>query len=342
MRKAIPFSVLLILLGLLVVQVGCSKDEDPVTPPPAVCKITMVKPAEGDRLSTDNSISIRWKRTTSDNVRIDLYKGGNFAGIIKADHVTTTADGFYSWVSPETFGNGTGDDYSIKVTSLKNADCSDQTGNFRIEDLSNCFLKFPWKLDLPDQIAGNDFLISWESEFTSGFVDLELWLDPFMQAPFKVENIALNLEDTGSYSWIVDSYNLGTDTSYFFKILDVTADGCTDSSIPFTIVDEATCSVGVGGIVGGATYTQGEVLTIFFDLQHSSGIVDLELYVGNERVDDWSIVRNFDTEGGTLSYDWTVTDKGHGGPTFNAFNIRVFDSSEPNCQGKSENFTIAQ
>ncbi len=343
MRKATLFSVLLVFLGLLVIQVGCSKDEDPVTPPPTACKITMVTPKAGDQLSTDNSIKIRWERTTGDNVRIDLYKGGNIAGIIKADHTSTAADGFYSWESPETFGNGTGDDYSIKITSLKNPDCFDQTGNFRIEDLSNCFLKFPWKLDLPDMTAGDEFLISWDSEFTSGFVDLELWLDPYMQAPFKVEDIVLDLEDTGSYNWIVDSYNLGTKTSYFFKIFDVTAqETCTDSSIPFTIVDEANCNVGVGGIDDVKIYTQGEVLTIFFYLEHSSGFVDLELYVGKERVVNGGIVENFNTEGGTLSYDWTVTDKGYIGPPFDAFNIRVIDSIEPNCMGESLKFEIAQ
>ncbi len=342
MRKAISFLVLSVLIGLLAIQVGCSKDEDPVTPPPA-CSITMTTPRGGDQLSTDAEIQIRWKRTTGDNVRIDLYKGGIIAGNIEADHTNSGADGFYPWINPETFDNGTGDDYSIKITSLKNADCSDQTDNFRIEDLSNCFLKFPWKLDIPDQIAGNDFPITWASEHTSGFVDLELWLDPFMQAPFKVNDIALNLEDTGSYSWIVDSYNLGTKSDYFFKISDVAASqSCKDSSVPFTIIDEVICNIGLGGILPGNIYTQGEVLPIFFDVENSDGFVDLELYVGNERVDDWSIVKNFDTANGTLSYDWTVTDKGHPGPTFNAFNIRVFDSNAPNCQNKSENFTIAQ
>ena len=341
MRKAIPFSVLLVLLGLLVVQVGCSKDEDPVTPPPA-CSITMTTPRANDSFFTDDEINIRWDRATSENVNISLFKGGNFVAIIKADHTNTGTGGFYPWLKPETFGGDSGEDYSIKVTSLKNPDCSDQTDNFEIIDVSSCFLKFPWKLDIPDQIAGNIFEITWESAHTSGFVDLELWRDPFMEAPFKVEDRALNLANTGSFSWTVDSYHLGTNTGFFFKITDVSAHRCFDSSVRFTIIDTDICTIGVGGISGGRVYTQGEVISILFALELSSGIVDLELYSGNDRVDNWSIVKNFDTDNGTLPYNWTVSDMGHTGPSFSAFNIRVIDSNDDNCKGKSDNFEIAQ
>ena len=341
MRKAIPFSALLVLLGLLVVQIGCSKDEDPVTPPPA-CSITLTTPKANDSFFTDDEINIRWDRATGENVRISLYKGGIDIGTIKADHTNTGTAGFFPWLNPETFDQDSGEDYSIKVASLQNPDCFDLTENFEMIDVSNCFLKFPWKLDLPDQIAGNTFQVIWESAHTSGFVDLELWLDPFMEAPFKVEDLALNLEDTGSFSWTVDSYNVGTKSGFFFKITDVSAHRCTDSSVPFTIIDDVICTIEVSGISKDRVYNQGEVIPITFPLENSSGFVDLTLYSGNDPVDSGIIVKNFDTDNGTLPFNWTVTDFGHPGPSFVAFNIRVVDSNDDNCKNKSENFTIAQ
>ena len=139
MRKAIPFSLLLVLLGLLVFQVGCGSDEEnPVTPAPK-CSYEVTDPAEGEQgLSTDKKISIRWKRGTTENVRIQLYKGANAVGTIKADHTNTGTDGFYPWLQPETFGQGSGDDYSIRVSSIKDPNCFDQTGQFTITDASNC------------------------------------------------------------------------------------------------------------------------------------------------------------------------------------------------------------
>ncbi|MEN8007951.1 MAG: Ser-Thr-rich GPI-anchored membrane family protein [Candidatus Krumholzibacteriota bacterium] len=340
MRKAIPISALLILMGLLVVQVGCSKDEDPVIPPPT-CSITMTTPTGGENFFTGEEIKIRWDRTTGGNVGIHLLKGGNPVGVIIAE---TENNGFYPWIAATTFGQASGDDYAVRVTHHDDAECTDQTRNFRLNDVSNCSIQFPWQEvgDIPRQTAGTTFEITWTSQNTSGFVDLELWRKPYQDDAFKVEDIGQNLDDTGSFDWVVDSYNLGTNIGFFFKITDLNAPLCTDSSVQFTIVDDEICIIGVGGISDGATYDQGTDLSISFTLTNSSGLVDLRLYSGNVPVDSGLIINGFNTDLGTLVYDWTVTDFGHPGPSFSAFNIRAVDSNDDNCWGKSVNFTIAQ
>jgi hypothetical protein len=77
MRKAIPLLVIFLVIGLLLAQTGCSKKDDPVTPPPPDCAITMTTPGEiaGQQWFTGELINIRWTKTTGGNVKIDLIKG---------------------------------------------------------------------------------------------------------------------------------------------------------------------------------------------------------------------------------------------------------------------------
>lgn len=340
MRKAIPFLALLTLTGLILVQVGCSKDEDPVTPPPA-CSIVVDEFNSWDFFYTGDDINIRWTKTTGDNVQIELFKGAAPAGVITA---STPNTGFFPWLNSTTFGRDSGEDFSIKVTHLQDAACGDQTNEFEMIDVSNCFIKFPWTVrdSIEAQNAGNEFIITWESDHTSGFVDLELWRHPYLDLPVKVEDLALNLPDNGTFTWTVDSYHQGTNPNFSFRIRDVNAHRCTDTSVNFIIIDNEICTIDVLGISEGQTYAQGTVIPISFAFENSSGVVDLKLYSGNAEPPVGSITDGFDTQNGTINFNWTVTDFGHPGPSYSAFNVKAWDSDDDNCIGESGHFTIAQ
>lgn len=339
MRKAIPFLSLLTLMGLILVQVGCSKDEDPVTP--EACLIVANEFNPWEFFYTGDDINIRWTKNTGDNVKIELFKGVNAAGVITAG---TPNNGFFPWLNSTTFGQDSGEDFSIKITHLQDAACGDQTNEFEIIDVSNCFIKFPWTVrdSIVTQTAGNEFIITWDSAHTSGFVDLELWRHPFLDLPFKVEDLALNLANNGTFTWTVDSYNQGTNSNFSFRIKDVNAHRCTDSSVFFTIIDNEICTIEVLGINESQTYVQDAVLPISFAFDNSSGFVDLRLYSGNIPVLNGIIVDGFDTENGVLPYNWTVTDFGHTGPSFSSYRIKAWDTNDDNCIGESGHFTIAQ
>ncbi len=343
MRKTIPILALLLVLGLILVQVGCSKDkDDPVTPPPD-CSITVTTPVEGRSWFTGEQISVNWNRTTGDDVMIELFKGADLAGTITP---STANSGFYPWLKATTFEQASGDDYSVKVTHLKVSGCSDQSGLFELIDVSNCWIQFPWSLKdtIPDLTAGNnfEFEIVWLSEHTSGTVDLELWYEPYLQNETLAGIIARDLTDSGSYMWTVDSFNRGTDDSYRFKIRDVDSQVCGDKSITFKLIDEGNCSIEVLGINEGHVYQQGEDLSISFSFENSSRVVNLKLYSGNIPVTGGIIADNFDTKNGTVNFIWNVTDFGHSGPYFERFNIRAWDSEDEYCVGKSVKFAIAQ
>jgi len=339
MRKTIPILALLLVLGLTLVQVGCSKKEDPVTPPPA-CSITLDEIHEWEWWYTGTQINIRWARTTGGDVKIELFKGNDLAGTITP---STLNDGFYPWPNSTTFGQESGEDYSIKVTHLTDSDCSNQTGMFELIDVSNCFIKFPWtvKDSIPNLTAGDEFEITWTSDHTSGTVDLELWYEPFGQIGTLVGTIAEGIPDNDSYWWIADSFHRGTDEGYRFKIRDVVSQQCSDTSVRFMIIDEVNCSIDVLGINGGQSYLPGDIIPISFSFENpTSGVVDLRLYSGGNRVDGGQIVENFDTQNGTVIYFWSVTDFGDPEPTINRYNIRAKDSNDEYCVGKSSEFTI--
>jgi len=341
MRKTIPILALTMVLGLTLVQVGCSSDDDdPVTPPPA-CSITVTTPVEGRSWFTGEQISVNWNKTTGGNVMVELYKGADLAGTITP---STANSGFYPWLKSTTFGQASGDDYSVKVTHLTTADCAGQSGLFELIDVSNCWIQFPWSLKdtIPDLTAGKDFEIVWLSEHTSGTVDLELWYEPFFQTGTLVGIIGQDLANTGSFMWTVDSFHRGTDEGYRFKIRDVDSQACGDKSITFNLIDDENCSIDVLGINSGATYPQGEDLTIGFAFENSSGVVDLKLYSGNVPVTGGIIADNFDTQNGSVDFIWSVTDFGHTGPSHSSFNIRAWDANDGYCVGESSKFTIAQ
>ncbi len=333
MRKAILILALLPLLVLILLQAGCSEDEDPVEIPPD-CKITIDSPGavSGEGWCTGLDINIRWTKTTGDNVKIELYKGANLAGIISP---STPNDGFYPWINCTTFSEGSSTDYSIRVTHLSDAACNDQSGTFTLTDVSNCAISFPWTPLRPvgDLTAGIDFDIIWDSDNTSGLVNLELWYEPFAALGELVGIIAENVANTGSYAWTVDSFNRGTSEGYRFKIQDSDdcAASCNDVSITFMITDEDNCSIDVLGISDGASYNPDQTIPLTFGLENSSGVVKLELFSGAVPVTGGQIIAGFDTQNGTATYNWVVDDFGHNGPAFDRYNILATDVNDEYC-----------
>lgn len=330
MRKSILILALLPILVLTLLQTGCSDDEDPVEVPPD-CKITVTEPGAlgGEEWCTGQDISIRWSRNTGDNVKIELFKGPDLVDMITP---STPNDGYFPWVNCTTFGAGSSPDYSIKVTHLSDEACSDETGTFAMTDVSSCDISFPDR-DIGELTAGNEFNITWTSTNTTGFVNLELWYEPFAALGELVGVIGENIANTDSYLWTVDSFHWGTSDGYRFKIRDADdcAASCDDVSLPFRIVDEDNCSIEVMGISDGAVYNPGQTVPLTFNLENSSGVVKLELYSAAVPVNGPPIASSFDTQNGTAIFNWVVEDFAHDGPVFDRYNIVATDVNDDYC-----------
>ena len=96
---------------------------------------------EDQQWQTGESINIRWTKTTGGQVKIELFKGADMVGTIAAQ---TANDGFHPWSNCTTFGKDSAEDYSIQVTHLTSAGCEGRTNTFKMIDISNCFVTFPW------------------------------------------------------------------------------------------------------------------------------------------------------------------------------------------------------
>ncbi|MBN2571297.1 MAG: T9SS type A sorting domain-containing protein, partial [Ignavibacteriales bacterium] len=92
--------------------------------------ITVTYPNGGEILNKNVSYSITWNNNLSEDVKIELYKGGVFNSTIIN---STPSHGTYSWTIPS--GLTSGRDYKIRITSTTNNLLFDESdSNFVIRD----------------------------------------------------------------------------------------------------------------------------------------------------------------------------------------------------------------
>ena len=90
--------------------------------------ITVTSPNGGESWTAGTSYNITWTDNISENVKIELYKGGTFNSTINS---STASDGTYSWTVPTSLT--TGSDYKIRITSTTWSSLYDESNsNFTI------------------------------------------------------------------------------------------------------------------------------------------------------------------------------------------------------------------
>ena len=323
---ALPAVILLALLATL--STGCGEDD--AAPPPPACGIEIYTPDPGQHFYSNNGVNIRWHASGGGMVSVDLLKGG-----APVDTITTATenDGYYWW-GASTLGAQSGADFALRVASTTDAACAD-TVPISLTNTVGCVVALTIDPDTT-LVAGQDYLVTWDSEFTGGRVDLELWHGA--QEEVAVAVIAADINDNGSYLWTnVDSYNLGTSQYFYLRISDPLVPGCDDLAGPFGIEDTEICYIDVTAPIEDQTFTNGQTMTINFDTVNSSGTVYLRLYAGGVLVPGGYIADGVSAAGGT--YSWVVSDFGYTGPD-NVYRIVVVDTDDPYCFGRSATFTI--
>jgi hypothetical protein len=120
--------VILYLLTIsLIFIVSCSEDNESVVSQNDEIKI--VSPNGGENWMAGTPNAITWTYNISDDIKIDLYKGGSLLYSI----ITTTSNGGqYTWTIPDTIQSGI--DYRVKITSVANSEVNDfSDADFAIE-----------------------------------------------------------------------------------------------------------------------------------------------------------------------------------------------------------------
>ena len=109
---------MLILTIPFLFLVSCSKEEP--TAPSSSNKITVLTPNGGESWLAGTSNTITWTSNISDDVKIELYRGGSIMYTITN---STSNSGSYLWTIPDTLHSGI--NYKIKITSVLDNNITD-------------------------------------------------------------------------------------------------------------------------------------------------------------------------------------------------------------------------
>ena len=101
----------------------------PPTPLPPSPSLRVMSPNGGNTFITGKSYWLNWTDNLSENVRLDLYKGGSYKSTIST---STASDGSFYWTVPTNLGNGS--DYKLRIASTANSNITDfSDSNFTVK-----------------------------------------------------------------------------------------------------------------------------------------------------------------------------------------------------------------
>lgn len=328
MRLAVLFCLLILVLSSLFLT-NCGKDDDPADPieEEVACSISVTSPDLGRVFESSDEVNIRWTTTGSQTkVLIELYKDALLAGVITPE---TPNDGFYTWVG-STMGLDAGDDFNIMVTTLEDSDCRGLSPTFCFNSTEGCELAI-----IDDELgslnAGFNYNITWSSFHGSGLVDIYL-----VNWEGIIGIIAEKAPNVGSYTWLVDSFNFGTDYAFYqFRIEDCGVAGCEDESGTFGIDDPDICWIDINQPDHLAEWTLGEIEFILYNVDDGVEFIDIKLYTGTVYLG--TIVSNWPVGGGF--YEWEVTNFGNEGAD-DFYRVRIENADDPYCHEESPAFSI--
>ncbi len=325
----LPVVLLLLLIASLV---GCGGDDDPADPPVDNCSVEVSSPPAGSSFQPGNpdlqTVNIRWTDTGDpETVTIELRKAGNLVGPIA---IGVANSGYHRWTA-SNMGAANGSDYNLRVIADGEVGCFGDSDEFTLTNTVGCSFEFTNEFDPErDYDAGDTMPLEWTSANNTGYVDIEL-----RHLTDSLGLIAEGIDDSGSFSWTMDSLHNGSSSVYYLRIVDTVLDDCYTDSPTFSLIDTEVCFIDVVHPSSVTELDVGDTLEI--NLSHSPDVttVDMRLYLGNQFLG--TIATDHDVTG--PNFQWTVNDFDNvGSPTM--YKIRVINSEDQYCMGQSETFTI--
>ncbi|NER04852.1 MAG: hypothetical protein F6K17_20745, partial [Okeania sp. SIO3C4] len=185
--------------------------------------ITVTSPNGGNTLEPGKSYYLDWEDNISEDVKLELYKGGSFHSVIDS---STPSDGIYnSWTVPTSISSGS--DYQLKIASLSDSSVYDfSDSNFTIEPDQQVNITSPTSSSSLE--GGQRYNIRWNDNFSDN-VKLELYKGNSFQ-----RTISSSTASDGSYRWKVPA-SLSSGSNYKIKIRNVNDSSVSDFSSKFTI-----------------------------------------------------------------------------------------------------------
>jgi hypothetical protein len=186
--------------------------------------ITVSSPNGGENWQSGIDHTITWTDNISEDVKIELYKGGVLNFTIAA---STPSTGSYTWALPS--GITAGSDYTVVITSVSNGSITDASdANFSIFD-SEITLTFPNGGEVLE--PGDTYQITWDPTVFTENVKIELY-----KAGVPIDTVLFpSANNDGSHNWEVWNFFV-PDNDYRIRISKVGDDSIFDfSDADFTI-----------------------------------------------------------------------------------------------------------
>jgi hypothetical protein len=184
----------------LLLIISCSKDEP--TAPSSSNKITVLSPNGGESWLAGTSNTISWTSNISEDVKIELYRGGSIFYTIVS---STSNGGNYLWTIPDTLQSRM--DYKVKISSVLDSSLYDFSDSGFValgQVLSNeysGFLQLRFTNTYPsfDETAQVDVTINKYGEVTFGSGTLTYNADDNNGQSRIVRNGTLQINPNGYY-----------------------------------------------------------------------------------------------------------------------------------------------
>ncbi|MCH7974313.1 MAG: hypothetical protein IH949_10580, partial [Bacteroidetes bacterium] len=277
--------------------------------------ITVTSPNSGESWQSASSKVISWNDNLSENVKIELYKGGLFHSVIS---ISTSSDGSKTWDIPDTTPAGT--DYTVKITSV------DSSNVFDFSDIN--FTIYPPVITVTapngneNWLIGSSYLITWTDNI---FEKVELQL--YKGGSFFT-SITTSTASDGSYTWIILGGTIaGSD--YKIRIASVTNSNIFDESdANFTLLSQII----VSSPNNSENWRTGSTQNITWTDNISENVM-IELYKGGTLHSN--IISSTPSTG---SYIWIIPG---GTATGSNYKIKITSVSDPNTfDFSNSDFTI--
>ncbi|MCH7770437.1 MAG: T9SS type A sorting domain-containing protein [Bacteroidetes bacterium] len=246
--------------------------------------ITVISPNGGENWLAGTTQTLTWTDNISENVKIELFKGGVFHSLIIN---STSSDGSKTWDIP--FGTQSGLDYKVKITKI------DDDSTYDFSDANFEITGFTVTVNIPNGgeiwLDTEDHIIKWNSNLT-GNVEIQLFKGGVFHS-----TIVSSTSNDGSFSWNIPG-STESGSGYKVQITSVNDGSIFDQSDgDFTIVSN---NITVISPNGGENFLTGTSQNITW----TDDIVEdvrIDLYKGG--VFSSTIVESTPSTG---SYNWTI------------------------------------
>ncbi|MCH9030396.1 MAG: hypothetical protein IH819_12515, partial [Bacteroidetes bacterium] len=284
--------------------------------------ITVITPNGGESWVAGTTQTINWTDNITENITIDLYKGGTLHSIIST---STSSDGTRNWNIP--FALESGSDYKVKITSVNDPGISDfSSSNFTIVG-NQVTVTTPDGGE--DWQVGSSQIINWTDNLT-GNVEIQLFKSGIFHS-----SLTGSTPSDGAYTWNI-SNTLIQGSDYSIRISSVDDGNIFDfSDADFTLSNELIVTVPDGG----ESWRAGTSHTINWT-DNITGNVKIELYDNG----------SFDSEitpstPGNGSFSWDIPVGTSAGTNYkvkisSVDNSSIFDFSDNNFEIFEGNITV--